>query len=284
MPTKPLVHPRASASLAAFERNMPQSLIVVGEKGIGSATIARWIARTTGSLLATVQPTKRQPSGSTEIDLVAGTVSVDDIRDLYAITRSSFTTPQVVVIDTNGRPFSASAQNAFLKLLEEPPASVSFIIAVHTPGELLPTILSRCAMLALPPLTSEQTGQLLDQHQVTDQTLRTRLLFMASGKPAALARLIDDQPSYDARVETIQMARTMLTADNLERIALASKIKDDRPRALQLIDDMMTQLRGSLATSTQPEDIARRIDQLLRARTRIERYGNIPLQLSAALL
>ncbi len=283
-PTKPHVHPRVQASLTAFERQPPQSLIVVGEKGIGSATVALFLARTSGTLLATVRPTKRQASGGYEIDLEGGTVSVDDIRDLYAITRSTFTTPQVVVIDTNGRPFSASAQNAFLKLLEEPPASVSFIIAVHSPSELLPTILSRCALLTLPLLTDEQTAYILDTREVTDPILRARLHFMASGKPAALIRLIDDQPAYDARVEIIQMARTMLTADSFEQIALASKLKDDRPRSLQLIDDMLAQLHGSLAKSQQPEDIARRIDQLLQARSRIERYGNIPLQLSAALL
>ena len=283
-PTKPIIHPRAQPSLAAFEHQLPQSLIIAAEKGVGGATVAQYLARITGTLIMTVRPTKRQPSGSHEIDMQAGTVSVDDIRELYTLTRSSFTTPHVVVIDTNGRPFSASAQNAFLKLLEEPPVAVSFIIAVHSLSELLPTIRSRCALLSLPAITTTQTDALLAERGIDDTTLSARLQFMARGKPAALMRLIDDQSMYNARVEIIQMARTLLTADSFERIALAAKLKDDRLRTLQLIDDMIGQLRGSLGSSRQPEEIARLIDQLLRARARIERYGNIPLQLSAALL
>ncbi len=40
-----------------------------------------------------------------------------------------------------------NAQNAFLKLLEEPPKSASFLLAVSNPAQLLPTVRSRCELL-----------------------------------------------------------------------------------------------------------------------------------------
>ena len=46
---------------------------------------------------------------------------------------------------------NVAAQNAFLKLLEEPPASVVWILEAEDPGRLLETILSRCRRIDLPP-------------------------------------------------------------------------------------------------------------------------------------
>lgn len=284
MPTKLHIHPRLEATIERFRAQPPQSLIIIGAAGQGSATIARHLAHGSGALLTTVHPTKRQPSGSMAIDEVQGSIAIDDIRELYTLTRSAFTTHQTVIIDTNGRPFTAPAQNALLKLLEEPPAAVSFIIAVHTLDELLPTIISRCALMTVPPITPEQSNNLLNQQAVHDETMRRRLLFMAEGKPAELLRLIDQPDRYEARVVTMQTARTLLQSDSYEQIRIAMTHKDQRPQVLQLIDDMVTQLRRSLASSQQPEDIAALIDRLMIARKHIEGYGNIPLQLSTALL
>jgi DNA polymerase III subunit delta' len=50
---------------------------------------------------------------------------------------------------------NVAAQNAFLKLLEEPPASVVWILEAEDPGRLLETILSRCRRVDLPPWGSD---------------------------------------------------------------------------------------------------------------------------------
>ena len=49
---------------------------------------------------------------------------------------------------------NVAAQNAFLKLLEEPPASVVWILEAEDPGRLLETIVSRCRRIDLPPWSS----------------------------------------------------------------------------------------------------------------------------------
>ena len=43
-------------------------------------------------------------------------------------------------------------ENAFLKILEEPPADTVILLVSHNPGRLLPTTRSRCRVLALKPL------------------------------------------------------------------------------------------------------------------------------------
>ena len=53
------------------------------------------------------------------------------------------------------------AANSLLKILEEPPDSVNIIILAENPGELLPTIRSRCATVRLGALPVEQIESLL---------------------------------------------------------------------------------------------------------------------------
>lgn len=61
-----------------------------------------------------------------------------------------------------------SAQNAFLKILEEPPGFVSFLLLAENPLHLLPTVRSRCLHLSLIPdaaaavVTEGETSELAD--------------------------------------------------------------------------------------------------------------------------
>jgi len=59
---------------------------------------------------------------------------------------------------------NVAAQNAFLKLLEEPPASVVWILEAEEPGRLLDTIASRCRRADLPPWGSGDVRTWLGTH------------------------------------------------------------------------------------------------------------------------
>jgi DNA polymerase-3 subunit gamma/tau len=87
---------------------------------------------------------------------------VDNVRDLienamYAPTRGRF---KVYLID-EVHMLSKPAFNALLKILEEPPPHVKFLLATTDPQKLLVTVLSRCIKFNLKRLTPEQiAGQM----------------------------------------------------------------------------------------------------------------------------
>jgi DNA polymerase III subunit delta' len=56
---------------------------------------------------------------------------------------------------------NANAANALLKILEEPPADTTFLLISHRPGQLLPTIKSRCHPIALRPLGDAEVREVL---------------------------------------------------------------------------------------------------------------------------
>jgi DNA polymerase-3 subunit delta' len=88
---------------------------------------------------------------------------------------------------------SDQAANAFLKLLEEPPADTFIILTSSEPGALLPTIKSRVIALRVTPLTNSEVKNFLGHPAVASIIRKTHsgvsepeLLSLASGAPGRL--------------------------------------------------------------------------------------------------
>ena len=82
--------------------------------------------------------------------------------------------------------FMKEAANSLLKVLEEPPDTVHLILLAENPGELLPTIRSRCATVRLGALPVEEIEMLLADRRPDvppqQRTLIARLAQGAAGK------------------------------------------------------------------------------------------------------
>jgi len=84
-------------------------------------------------------------------------VTVDEIRKVnrFLSMTSHDGSYRIVIVDP-ADDMNINAANALLKNLEEPPARTLFILIVHAPGSLLPTIRSRCQMVRLAPLAEDE--------------------------------------------------------------------------------------------------------------------------------
>lgn len=69
---------------------------------------------------------------------------------------------RVVVVDS-ADDMNRYAANALLKILEEPPRNTALFLVSHSPGRLLPTIRSRCRVLALDPLPETLIRRLIER-------------------------------------------------------------------------------------------------------------------------
>ena len=67
---------------------------------------------------------------------------------------------RVAIVDP-AEDMNASAANALLKILEEPPAKSLFLLICNAPGKLLPTIRSRCREITVRPLASDDMAKAL---------------------------------------------------------------------------------------------------------------------------
>jgi replication-associated recombination protein RarA len=274
------LHPQTKQRFDLLLQDFPQSLILTGPTGVGVATAAHQLAKALGSSRLTIVPKKRLQDGRKLVeDAENGSIIIEDIRELYEHTRTKVKTKQVFVIDFADRTMTVQAQNAFLKLLEEPRPNYYFILATHRPSDLLTTIRSRSQRVDMLPITDQQTNELLDTLQVTDAMKRTRLSFVAKGRPAEIVRLLESDSAYESRIAIAQDAKQLIGGSTYEKLVIIHKYKDNRTGAVTLVDDMNLQLKSVLASTADPR-YAAAINNNLKTRDKLIANGNIRLQLA----
>lgn len=274
---KPLIHPTSDHILSLIMRDLPGSLLITGEEGIGLKTIAHYIASSLTDTVITLLPEKDE-----KIDLEKGTITVALIRKLYDQTRTSAVGKRVIVIDYAER-MATAAQNAFLKLLEEPGEGTYFILATHAPSKLLPTIRSRTQAIEFRPLTKSQTDAYLDELGIEDPSKRLQLTFMADGLPAELHRLVSNREYFESVAAIARDARDLLQGSTYIKLRVVQKYRDDRERALRLVLIAAQILRRSISENPQSSLITQ-IRDLLIAYQHIKANGNIRLCLGRFVL
>ena len=89
-------------------------------------------------------------------------IRVDDIREALQVFQMSaaFGGWRVCLVDC-AEDLNANGANALLKMIEEPPVRSLILIVSHRPGQVLPTIRSRCRRLRLDPLTASQITEVV---------------------------------------------------------------------------------------------------------------------------
>lgn len=272
-----VIHPETKRMLDAIIKDAPHALLLTGPVGIGLSMAAQSVAASFGGTILTVLPEKND-----RVDIEKGTITVDSVRRLYDTTRTIEPAGRTIIIDYAER-MAPAAQNAFLKLLEEPSVGTHFILLTHQPELLLPTITSRSQKVDLRPITPEQSTTLLDDLRVSDATKRAQLLFIAEGLPAALTSLADDNDRFEARATIVKDARKYITGSAYDRLLLAKQYKDNRETALILIEDALKLLRRTIAQNGDAASLrlATRLEALHK---RVTEQGNVRLQLSAVVM
>jgi DNA polymerase III subunit gamma/tau len=154
---------------AIRNNQLAHAFLFCGPRGVGKTTCARILAKTIncenktpdGEACNTCNSCVSFDAGTSlnihELD-AASNNSVDDIRSLVEQVRFA---PQAgkykVYIVDEVHMLSASAFNAFLKTLEEPPSYAIFILATTEKHKILPTILSRCQIFDFKRITTNDT-------------------------------------------------------------------------------------------------------------------------------
>lgn len=271
------LHPTSQQALKTAAANLPQTLLLMGPAGVGLDQAARLVANIARGQVMMVLPEKND-----SINIQEGIISVDSVRTLYQSTRTKQNQPLIVVIDF-AETMTNQAQNAFLKLLEEPNDSVHFILLAHRPTKLLPTVLSRLQKIIIKPTTKQQSEQLLDELDVKNVDKRNKILFIAEGLPAKIKQLVEDEEYFQQQASIMSDARRLLQATTYDKLVIIQAYKNSRPVALQLLSNVINILQRDLSNKVQALRITQ-IEMALAAYERIESNGNVRLALAQSVL
>ncbi len=172
-----------------------------------------------------------------------------------------------VAILLDAERMGAQAQNALLKLLEEPPDGLLLLLCTSAPEALLPTILSRCQQLRLQPV---------DEHELVDALAARyperkaeelkQVARQASGNPGRAISLLQEDAGDDEH-DAAAFLRDTLRADPgplYQRISTLEARKD-RLLVRDLIRDLQSWLQDIELIQTCPgraEELVRNLHQL----------------------
>lgn len=271
------VHPDTQRIARALMQAPPHALLLSGPHGIGLSGLWRQYFVAPNEQCIEVLPEKDE-----KVDTEKGTITVAAIRRLYDMLKTIHPKGRLVVIDYAER-MGVPAQNAFLKLLEEPSDGTRFLLVTHSPHTLLPTIRSRTQYVDARPISLEQSNALLDELKVVDPVRRTQVLFIAKGLPAEIHRLVENQEYFSQRADIVKDARMLITGTPYTRLLLAKKYKDNREMALRLLSDSMKQVQQTLTKGGAPDSI-HILNRLEAIHKRLTEQGNIRLQLSSLVM
>jgi len=138
---------------------LAHAYLFCGPRGVGKTTCARILAREVNEFEADESGDVSTSLNIFELD-AASNNSVDDIRNLVDAVRipPQYGKFKVYIID-EVHMLSASAFNAFLKTLEEPPPYAIFILATTEKHKILPTIISRCQIFDFNRITVDDIAK-----------------------------------------------------------------------------------------------------------------------------
>jgi len=114
--------------------------------------------------------------------------------------------------------------NAFLKTLEEPPGPTVILVTAERADDLLPTIVSRCAVVPLRPLPLETVRTALITNWLASAEQAELLAHLSQGRLGWAVRMKADEAALTARQQALDDLSALLGASRVARFAYAERL------------------------------------------------------------
>ncbi len=228
---QPLFHTSTQQNIADFLGSPSHALLIAGPSGSGKGFTAGYIANE----LLRVMPEKLtdHPYVRWIRDQEKG-VSIETIRQAQSFMQLHVPGKEAVrrvLIVEQGETMSTEAQNAFLKLLEEPPADTVIIITATGIQEVLPTIRSRAQSLQiLPPSEAQLQEYFANNH--SPSTI-TKAYYLSEGYVGLMQALLEKDSDHPF-VATITTAKSLLSSTMYDRLAQVDELTKQKNTAMLL--------------------------------------------------
>lgn len=215
---------------AIKDDSLSHAYLFSGQEMIGKRTFA--------SELASYITTSSQPPGNNPDILVISpadsesgqSIAIGEMRKIKSfISLSPYASQYKFIIIDDAHLMTTEAQNALLKVLEEPNESSIFILVTAYPDTLLLTIISRCQEIKFPPHPRELLNVVLIDAKLS-KTNREFLVEFANGRVGLVKRIIEEK-SFDEVEGAIKKIMHLVKVDINERLVVAQKLTDEKNKA-----------------------------------------------------
>jgi ribose 1,5-bisphosphokinase PhnN len=180
-------------------------------------------------------------------------IGIEAMRDLQQFVKLKLPTnmPWRIVTICDAGQLTGEAQNAILKLLEEPPERTLFILTAATPQAVLPTIRSRVQQLIVHPAPQSVVINFFEEQGHDSQQVKQAYM-MSGGLPGLMHALLE-QEEHPLK-SAVQTARKLLQATQFERLCLVDELSKKKTESLQLLFVLQHMSRAAIAQNAQVQD------------------------------
>lgn len=228
---------------AISTNKVSHAYIINGERSSGKEFIARVFAMALQCERGEVEPcgechSCKQALGNNQPDIIyvshekPNTISVEDIRTQINgdIDVKPYSSPRKIYIMNEGEKMTVQAQNALLKTLEEPPEYAVILILTTQVEALLPTIISRCVVLNMKPVSDALVKKyLMEELAVPDYKANICVAFARGniGKAKLLASSEEFEKVKDEAITLVKYINDMEINEIVKAIKKISEYKFD---------------------------------------------------------
>jgi DNA polymerase-3 subunit delta' len=222
--------------------SLRHAYLITGPAGVGRRTLALRLAQAVscqspaapGVPCRTCRACKQVEAGQ-NIDLMVISkaadkrdIVIEQIREVSKfLALKPYAARYKIVIILGFEQANPNAANALLKTLEEAPSYGLLILTANSAEQLLPTIVSRCEILRLRPVSIEAVETFLAGRG--QQAEQARLLaHLSDGRPGYALRLAEDEKALEFRAEKLNELSRLLTVSTRERFSYAEKAAKDK--------------------------------------------------------
>jgi DNA polymerase III subunit delta' len=237
MPADLLMHSKTKKRASLILNQPPQALLVLGPAGSGKEFVAKNLA---AELLGTQLENLafypyftlvEKPAGKQEISIDAVRSVISELR-LKPVVPSKGLAKRVVLI--NGANFlSHEAQNALLKVLEEPPGHTMFILTATSANKVLPTISSRTQKLLVLPVSLAEARSYY-QKQYEKEAINSAWQ-LSQGAGGLLNALLKDDKEHQLK-KSVNDAKKLLAMNRYDRLLYLDSLSSDKEEFSTFLD------------------------------------------------
>ncbi|MCC8073023.1 MAG: hypothetical protein LIO62_02730 [Clostridiales bacterium] len=240
----------------------PHAVLIEGEEGIGKRTLARLLAA------ALVCRESEKPCGECsqcrkamenihpdifEYSATGGSRSfhVDTVRqvinDVYIQPNEA---DYKVYILGNADCMNESAQNAILKVLEEPPSYAVFLLTAVSKSAMLQTILSRCVTVTLEGVDiDEAVRYITNRDDFQDVQALKNALQTFNGNIGKALDSLQDSKSFELVEVCNNICKSLVSGSEYSVLTACSAFQKDRQSVVFAADLMKNIFRDSLVSN-----------------------------------
>jgi DNA polymerase-3 subunit delta' len=254
-------------SRAAEQNRLNPSLLFAGPDGVGKKTVAMHTARLLNCEMAgdfLLIDKAFQAALLKEKPESQNTIKIESVRhlDRFLRLKAGGDSCRVCVIEDADK-LSEEAANALLKILEEPPARTQIILIASFERNMLPTILSRCAVLRFRPLPAPKIAVWLEKNKAVSQQEAENAAARCDGSLGRAIKILDEA-SFGS-LDDVSVAEYFISLSD------PSWRKEGRLRAVEVVRRLTEDAQARLEKG----DISQTnsLKALFHARKQLDRYA-----------